>query len=241
MLDIVIDELKAVFVAVETTDAQSYAFHIGKAGGVAAATGAWITLVDDDAGSDSDDIVYECRVLCDAISTAYEYNFLDEIEDILTELIEQADGGGECDESLADSIGWPEYGAALNEAVKAKEADDHLRYALMMGFVSGLMLNNPGPSHPEHGTILDAITTAYETDSDAALQYARARISTGVRMTDPAPFMGNEQHDRYMEEKLRTLRWVQNFGLHHARAGDETVAVPGSMAINDSARRHAQG
>ena len=34
------------------------------------------------------------------------------------------------------------------------------------------------------------------------------------------------------KERMRMMRWVQNFGLRHARAGDEAVAVPGSMAIN---------
>ena len=52
--------------------------------------------------------------------------------------------------------------------------------------------------------------------------------------------MGKEQYDRYMAEKLETLRWVQNFGRHYARAGDEAVAVPGSMAINHAARQQAQ-
>ena len=56
-------------------------------------------------------------------------------------------------------------------------------------------------------------------------------------MTDPTPFVGKEQYDRYMSEKLETLRWVQNFGRRYARTGDETVAVPNSMAINHAARQ----
>jgi len=236
MLGLIVAELQEVFAAVECGDAKSYAFHIGKAGGVAAATGAWVSLLDEE-DDDWEYPIYDCHVLCDAISSAYEYNFLDEIEDILLELTGKADEEGEYDDALAESIGWAEYGAALNEAMKAKESGDRLRYALMMGFVSGLMFNNPGPSHPEYGTVLDAIATAYTDDSDVALQYAQARIAAGVRMTDPTPFMGQEKYGRHMEEKLRTLRWVQNFGRRHARTGDETVAVPGSMAINHAVRQ----
>lgn len=236
MLSLIVADLQEVFAAVERGDAKNYAFHTGKAGGLAAATGAWISLDDEEAEDYNPDYpVYVCRVLCDAISSAYEYNFLDEIEDILLELTGQADEEGEYDDSLVESIGWAEYGAALNEAVRAKEEGNELRYALMMGFTSGLMFNDSGPRY-EDRSILDAITAAYETESDELLDWARARIGAGVRMTDPTPFMGKEQYDRYMAEKLETLRWVQNFGLHRARADDESVAVPGSMAINHAVR-----
>ena len=237
MLSLIVAELQEVFAAVGRGDAKSYAFHTGKAGGVAAATGAWISLLDEEAEDyDPDYPVYVCRVLCDAISSAYEYNFLDELDDILVELMGKPDDEGEYDDSLADRIGWEEYGIALHEACQAREADDELRYALMTGFASGLMFKDPGRRY-EDRSILDAITEAYTTESGELLDWARARIAAGVRMTDPAPFMGKEQYERYMAEKLETLRWVQNFGLHHARAGDEAVAVPGSMAINDDARR----
>ena len=238
MLSLIVAELQKVFAAVERVDAKSYAFHIGKAGGIAAATGAWVTLVEEeDEECDPDYPINVCYVLCDKISSAYAYNFLDEIDDILVELMGQADDEGEYDDSAADRISWAEYGAALNEAVKARDGGDGLRYALTMGLVSGLMFNNPGPSHPEHGTILDAIAAAYETGSDESLKYAQARIAGGVRMSDPTPFMGKEQYDLYMEERLQTLRWVQNFGLRNARAGDESVAVPNSMAINHGVRQ----
>ena len=249
MLNLIIDQLKETAIYLEWDDADwgYYSYCIGKAGGMAAATGAvgvLALLLRDDLSN-----VYE---LCPAteIVRYYEGCVIDEEEcrlayaaefevwHILSELMKRSAGEGNTAAAVESSdIGWPEYGAALSEAVRAKEDGDELRYALMMGFVSGLMFNDPGPSHPEYGTILDAIATAYVDGSDAALQYARARIAAGVRMTDPAPFMGQEQYDRYMEERLRTLRWVQNFGLHHARAGDEAVAVPGSMAINHSVRQ----
>ena len=102
------------------------------------------------------------------------------------------------------------------------------------------MFSSPGPSHPEHGTILDAIATAYETGSDESLKYAQARIAGGVRMSDPTPFMPDTQYDRYHEERLRMMRWLQNFGLRDARAGDEKVAIPGSMQINHAVRQQAR-
>ena len=110
----------------------------------------------------------------------------------------------------------------------------------MTGFAAGLMFNSPGPSHPEYGTIPDAIVAAYETGSDELLQYARARIGAGARMTDPTPFMPDEQYNRYREERMRTMRWLQNFGLRQARVSDQRVAMPGSMRINHAARQLAQ-
>lgn len=80
----------------------------------------------------------------------------------------------------------PEYGAALNQAVEAKASDDGLRYALMTGFVTGLPFNNPGPVHPDHGMILEAVVMDHETVSDESLQYVRARM---VCRTGATPLM----------------------------------------------------
>ena len=263
MLDLIVAELESAFHGIAWGDDLScFAYDSGKAGGIAAATGTegvhTLSLCDDISAA------YESIVAFDAelesleslenheVSAGDEDNEDDDFNEIvfgienretnvfyiLSNISERLESGLDIEPyDSAPEIGWAEYGAALNEAIKAKESDDRLRYALMMGFVSGLMFNNPGPSHPEHGTILDAIATTYTDDSAAALQYAQARIAAGVRMSDPTPFMGKDQYDRYMEDRLRTLRWVQNFGLHHARAGDETVAVPGSMAINHAVRQ----
>ena len=134
----------------------------------------------------------------------------------------------------------PEYGAALNQAVEAKASDAGLRYALMTGFATGLPFNNPGPVHPDHGTILEAVVMAHETGSDESLQYVRARIGPEVRMTDAVPFMPDEQYARHREGRMRMVRWVRDFGLHQARAADQKVAVPGSMRINRAAQQQAQ-
>ena len=210
----------------ENEDTQGYAFHTGKAGGVAAAIGAY---------------GIKSLSMCDDISDAYENSDSGLMAAILAEAAERLDNPDTGPRVLdGNSISWPEYGAAMNQAVEAKSDGDRLRFALMTGFVSGLLFNNPGPGHPEYGTILDAITTAYETGSDDSLKYAQARIGAGVRHSDPTPFMPPEQYARYREERMRMMRWVQNFGLRHARSSDERVAIPGSMAINDAARRQAR-
>ena len=226
MISLITAALQEAVAAIERDDLGNYAFHAGKAGGVAAAVGAF---------------GIKALLMCDDISDAYETGNSGLMAVILaeaTERLDNPDTGARAMDSGA--IGWPEYGAALNQAVEAKADGKVLRYALMMGFVSGLMFNNPGPSHPEHGTILDAIATAYETGSDESLKYAQARIAGGVRMSDPTPFMPDTQYDRYHEERLRMMRWLQNFGLRDARAGDQKVAIPGSMTINHGVRQQAR-
>ena len=158
---------------------------------------------------------------------------------LLTDLKENPDSAAKRDETTAAHIGWEEYGAALSEAVTAKEDANGLRYALMIGFVSGLMIHNPGPRYPE-GSILDAITEVYEQGKEERVQWAQARLAAAHRLSDPSPFMGKDAYDSYMTGKLETLRWIQNFGLRAARAGDERVAIPYSMRINHALRQQAQ-
>ena len=260
MLNLIVAELQEAFPEIVLDDDLSYfAYHTGKAGGIAAAAGAvgvfTSSLCDDISG------VYESIV-------AMQKDYLESWEDheidgkddedgeddfdeavfaiqnmdadfyyILSELTKVSDNEAQYDDDAAYArIGWTEYGAALNEAVKAREGGDGLRYALMIGFVSGLMFRNPGSEY-DGRTILDAITEGYEIESNELLHCARQRIAGGVRMSDPTPFMGKEQYDLYMEERLQKLRWVQNFGLHNARAGDESMAVSNSMAINHGVRQ----
>ena len=103
-----------------------------------------------------------------------------------------------------------------------------------------LVLWRPSWPRPRNGTIPDAIVAAYETGSDELLQYARARIGTGAKMIDPTPFMPDEQYNRYREERMRTMCWLQNFGRRQARVSDQRVAMPGSMSINHAARQLAR-
>ena len=250
MLSLIIDELNEAMSFLWEDD-HGYAYHTGKAGGIAGAIGARGFLLES---------------LCDEISNAYELLDLaagdsddfddfdpEEFEDasayiadregyfwsVILHLKENPDSDASHDGPAAVHIGWEEYGVALNEAVKAKEDGDGLRCALMIGFVSGLMFRDPGPRYPE-GSILDAIAEGYEQDRSERVQWAQARLAAAHRLSDPTPFMGKDEYDRYMEEKLEVMRWAQNFGLHAARAGDERVAVPGSMRINHALRQQTQ-
>ena len=224
MISEVVAALHKAVAARAGNDALSYAFHTGEAGGIAAALGLF---------------GIKGLSLCDDISDAYETGdagFMSAILAEAAERLETPDRGAR----VAASIGWPEYGAALHQAAKAKSGGDHLRDALMTGFVAGLLCHNPGPDYPDHGTIRDGVLKAYETGSAETLRWAQARIGSGVKMTDPTPFMGQEQYDRHYEERLRMMRWVQNFGLRQARAAEQRVAVSGSMRINHAVRRGAQ-
>ncbi len=246
MLSLIIDELNEAMGHLWEDD-WTYAYHTGKAGGIACAIGARCLYSES---------------LCDEISDAYERLDLaagdsddfddfdpEEFEDlvdyivkregafweIMSDLKELPEDNTPYDEAAAARIGWEEYGVALNEAVQAKADGNGLRYALMIGFVSGLMFRNPGPEYPE-GSILDAIEEGYEQDMAKRLQWAQARLAAAHRHSDPSLFMGKEEYDRYMKEKLQTMRWVQNFGLYGARAGEENVAVPYSMWVNHTLR-----
>lgn len=226
MISEVVAALQESTAAHARNDAPGYAFHTGQAGGIAAALGLF---------------GIKGLSLCDDISDAYETGdsgFMASILSEASERLENPASGARVMDS--DAIGWPEYGAALNQAAEAQAAGDHMRYALMAGFVAGLMFNNPGPDYPDHGTIRDAVLKAYAAGSDKTLKWAQARIGAGLRMTDPTPFMGQEQYGRHYEERLRMMRWAQNFGLRQARAGEQGVAVPGSMRINHAVRQQTQ-
>ena len=226
MISLITTALQEATGALGRDDMESYALHTGKAGGVAAAVGTY---------------GIKALAMCDDISDAYETGNSGFTEAILAEAtarLENPDSGAAITETRTTS--WPEYGAALNQAAEAKSDGNRLRYALMTGFVSGLMFNDPGPGHPDHGTVLDAVNAAYTTGSDEALTYAQAGIGFRVRHTDPTPFMPDAQYARYREERLRMMRWLRNFGLRGARTADEAVALPGSMRINHVARQQAQ-
>ena len=203
MLSLINDELnKAMGYLWE--DDYVYAYHTGKAGGIAAAIEAQGFFFDS---------------LCDEISNAYEQlnlaagydedfdgfdkeqfeDLSDYIRDldgafwsIIVHLNELPDGDTRDDNAVDTRIGWEEYGASLNDAVQAKEDGDELRYALMIGFVSGLMVRDPGPQYPE-GSILDAITEGYEEDREERVQWAQARLAAAHRLSDPGSLHGQER------------------------------------------------
>ena len=246
MLSLIIDELNEA-VGYLWEDDWTYAYHTGKAGGIATAVGAQGLLYESLYDDISD--AYERLDLAAGESEDFDDFDPEEFEDladyiskregafwvIIAELKEFSEDNTSYDDAAAAHIGWEEYGVALNEAVQAKETGNGLRYALMIGFVSGLMFRDPGPQYPE-GSILTAIEEGYLQNRPERLKWAQRRLAAAHRLSAPSPFMGEEEYDRYMKEKLQAMRWVQNFGLYGARAGEENVAVPCSMLVNHALR-----
>ena len=250
MLSLIIDELNEALNCLWEDD-WGYAYHTGKAGGIAGAIGARGLLL----GSLCDEIANAYELLDLAAGDSDDFDDFDPEEftdvsdyivdregyfwNIILDLKELPDYDTSHDDAATVRIGWEEYGAALNEAINAKENGNGLRYALMIGFVSGLMFRDPGPRYPE-GSILDVIAEGYQQDKAERLQWAQGRLLAAHRLSDPSPFMGRDEYDRYMSEKLEMMRCAQNFGLRAARAGDTTMAIPYSMRINHVLRHQEQ-
>ena len=234
-------------------DEARFAFHCGEAGGIAASAAIF---------------GIKALELCDDISDAYENSDWHFLKDILSELeARPADGeAGPHVRTRQGGIGWEELGAALDDALRALEESNALRHSLIIGFASGLMFDNPGPTYqttrlasdlfrhpggeqPESQrsmeervaaalgleypeiSIRDAILLGHSEGCRELIQWARARIAAGVRLSSPL-FLSPEGAKRDYETHLRMMRWVQNFGLRTTRARDESVSIPNSMAIN---------
>ena len=123
--------------------------------------------------------------------------------------------------------------------MRAKEDRDLERYSLMVGFAAGLMFRYQDPDDGAVGSVRAKIISGYETESTELLQEAQGTLAFGARMSDPMGFIGKEASARYYEEQVRTMRWVQNFGLREARATDETTAIPNFLSINYPLTQHA--
>ena len=218
MIGLIVTALLQTLDALDHEDDSGYALHCGEAGGIAAATAAFGVRALE---------------LCDDISDAYEDIDLDFMRYILRETSERP-GRDEADHARTRQTNSHalEFGAALQEAVKAKGEGDHSRHSLMIGFTTGLMFRYQGPDGGVQGTVLDKIMEGYHTDSDALLRQAHGTLGFGARMSDPMSFMGKDEAARYYEERVRIMRWVQNFGLRDACSTDEAVAIPNALSIN---------
>ena len=222
MISVVIKVLGRALDALEGDGAasspHSYAFHCGEAGGIAAACGAQGVSAEE---------------LCDDISDAYEDDDARAMRDILNEL-ESRRQRGEPDHDCVECRETPaaEFDAALGEALRAMDAGDAVRYALMIGFTAGLMYQHQDPQDEPYGPVRDKIIRGYREGSDELLAQARGTLGFATRFTDPASFRSNAEARRIYETMFERMRRVQNFGLRKARAGDETVYAQRYLWIN---------
>ena len=218
MIDLIVAALMQALNALVHEDDAGYAFHCGEAGGMAAASAVFGV---------------KALELCDDISDAYEDVDLDFLRYILRETSERPGRAGEDHARTREtSLNALEFQAALQEAMRAKAEGDRSRYSLMIGFTSGLMFRYQGPDGGVQGAVLDKIREGYHADSEELLRQAHGTLGFGTRMSEPMSFMGKAEAARYYEERVRTMRWVQNFGLREERSDDGTVAIPNALSIN---------
>ena len=207
--DLVEETLRAAPNLLAAGEIHAFAYLVGRAAGVAHSVGM--------------------RQLFDELSDAYETRhglenlnldvWLGELEQIEERSYRKGWGG------------WDEPFVAIREAIAAYESSDEARYHLMMGVVTGIMFSDPGPEY-EFGTILDKIKGGYANSNLNDIKLASMRLAAGIRLSDPAPFLGRENALKHYRERDVACRLVQNFGLHSARADDDRVRVEGLTALN---------
>ena len=234
MIDLIVTALQYAFIVMEADDEDefeldelNYAYHCGEAAGIAAAAGVFGV---------------KALEMCDDISDAYEDCDLDFMRYILREASERPDSGNEHYARTRESeMHALEFEAALREAMRAKEEGDLERCSLMIGFAVGLMFRYQDPDDGAVGAVRATIISGYETDSNELLEEAQGTLAFGARMSDPMGLIGKEESARYYEERMRTMRWVQNFGLRGARSTDEAVTAPNSLSISYQLVQQAGG
>ena len=84
----------------------------------------------------------------------------------------------------------------------------------------------------EELTLRDGIVLGWREGCRELVDWARAGIAFGVRMGSPAGGVSGAAAERAYEERVRTMRWAQNFGLRKARARDGSVSIPNAMTVN---------
>ena len=142
--------------------------------------------------------------------------------------------------------GWLQCEAAAIEATNALEAGESHRFALMCGFVAGMMWRSPGPYYGSRsfqhwvettrecpngeidvppdaeyggGTILDTVLDGYFGHRLELLQWAVKLLGRAHNWSAGYP-SGEEELRACLKLEDRSLRYARNFGLRIARRGD---------------------
>ena len=145
----------------------------------------------------------------------------------------------------------PEPGPRLTEAEVVEGAIHYYRAMANWGdleaplvddVVSGALLDRletvVGTRDDRTMTTRDAVIRAYEEDCVELTEWLRSRLISGARHTDPMSFMSNnDEAERYFEEEVRTIRWIEHFGLRRERARYQDARVPNYMLINRAIRQ----
>ena len=157
--------LRLAFEALEQDNAR-FAFHCGEAGGMAAAAGVFGV---------------KSLELCDDISDAYENSDWDFLGYILSELEDRPAARAEGPHARTREVGpsWDVSGAVLDDALRSLDGDDPLRYSLMIGFVSGLMFRDQGPTY---GTadIMSGISQYSASDRPQSKGSVEERVAVAI-------------------------------------------------------------
>ena len=165
MNDVVAIALDKALVAQEGKDRLAYAFHCGRSGGIAASTGVFGV---------------KALEMCDDISDAWENgdeDLLRYIRDILTG--QRVNGKEFYARTRNSGIGWDARGVALDDAMRALDESDEIRYCLMIGFALGLLLDDPGPKY-DATEIVRSIVDHYATRGLALSDGLRDRLDLVV-------------------------------------------------------------
>ena len=116
--------------------------------------------------------------------------------------------------------------------MEAQKESDDLRYSLMIGFTIGLMFRCQDPDGDVESTVLAKILEGYRTDCYELLRQAHGTLGFVAQMRDQMSLMGKSEAARYYEERVRSLHWLRNFGLHDSRSRDHTIVIPNALLIN---------
>jgi len=227
-------------------------FHLGEAGGIAFQSGV--------RGIESDAFFQD---MSDAVET-WDMDRVRKLQRHVWELEKPAtsrsrrSGRDREVDSVPWECDWLQYGAAANEAKEALEVGDSHRFALMCGFLVGMMWRYPGPHRRRRdfeewvrataddnaklppnttyqgGTVADTVMDGFREERLDLLCWAVGRIGVGQRFSSYFPSERDELR-AYLEREGLSVEYAQNFGLRIARADDDSLRVPHSYAIQRTA------